>query len=352
MVEKIEINGRVIGPGERPYIVAEMSGNHNSDLSCALEMMDAASEAGVDAVKLQTYTPDTLTIDHNGEDFCIRGGLWDGRTLYDLYEEAHTPWAMHEALFNRGKELGLTVFSTPFDETAVHFLDQLHSPIHKVASFEMADWALLRVIAKSGKPVIMSTGMANLEEISDSVRVLQQENPVPLILLHCISAYPAPAAEANLKTMCDLGKRFNLPVGLSDHTLGTAVSVAAVALGACVIEKHFTLARANGGPDSAFSLEPHELKTLVEQCHIAYEALGGVGYDRKPSEEANLTFRRSIYIVQDVAKGARLTPENTRVIRPGYGLAPKYITDVLGKTALRDLKRGDALDWGMIDDKT
>jgi len=351
MAKKFEINGRVIGPGERPYLVAEMSGNHNSDLSCALEMMEAASEAGVDAVKLQTYTPDTLTIDHNGEDFCIRGGLWDGRTLYDLYEEAHTPWAMHEALFNRGKELGLTVFSTPFDETAVHFLDQLNSPIHKVASFEMADWALLRVIAKSGKPVIMSTGMANFEEISDSVGVLQQENPVPLILLHCISAYPAPAAEANLKTMCDLGERFDLPVGLSDHTLGTAVSVAAVALGACVIEKHFTLARANGGPDSAFSLEPQELKTLVEQCHIAYEALGRVGYDRKPSEKANLTFRRSIYIVQDIAKGASLTPENTRVIRPGYGLAPKYITDVLGKTASRDLKRGDALDWDMIDDK-
>lgn len=349
MAKKIRISERVIGFGERPYIVAEMSGNHQSDLSYALEMMEAASDAGVDAVKLQTYTPDTLTIDYDGEDFRIQGGLWDGRTLYDLYEEAHTPWSMHKALFSRGRELGIDVFSTPFDETAVRFLDDLNTPIHKVASFEMTDWELLRCIAKSRKPVIMSTGMANFEEITDSVNVLRNENEIPIVLLHCISAYPAPAEEANLRTMCDLAEKLNLPVGLSDHTLGTTVSVAAVALGACVIEKHFTLSRADGGPDSAFSLEPHELKDLVEQCQTAYEALGSVSYNRQPSEKGNITFRRSVYIVKDVAKGEMLTRENTRVIRPGYGLAPKFISEVLGKVAAQDLKRGDALSWDKID---
>lgn len=343
------IDGRPVGRGHPPYVVAELSANHNGDIGRAVAVMRAAREAGADAVKLQTYTADTMTIDCDGPDFKISGGLWDGYKLHDLYRQAQTPWEWHEELFAEGRRLGITVFSTPFDATAVDLLERLGNPVYKVASFEVPDLPLLERVARTGKPVIMSTGMADLAEIGDAVRTLRENGAGPLILLHCVSAYPAPASDANLRTMLHLAEAFDVAAGLSDHTLGTAVSVAASALGAVMIEKHFTLARADGGPDGPFSLEPAELAQLVTGCRDAWAALGRVTYDRAPSERQNMVFRRSLYVVRDMAAGEAFTADNVRVIRPGYGLPPKTLPLVLGRRARRDIARGTALDWSLLD---
>ncbi|MEK9753124.1 MAG: pseudaminic acid synthase [Rhodospirillaceae bacterium] len=349
MANTVSFKGRAIGPGEPPYVVAEMSGNHNGDIGRALDLLAAAAAAGADAVKLQTYTADTITLDFDGPGFTISGGLWHGRRLYDLYDEAYTPWGWHEALFAKGEELGVHVFSSPFDPTAVEMLERLDVPAYKIASFEMIDHPLIELCARTGKPLVISTGIANKAEISEAVAAARKAGCEQLIVLHCVSGYPTEPSDANIVTLQDLAREFDIVPGLSDHTHGTAVSVAAVALGACFIEKHFTLRRADGGPDASFSLEPDELKELVRGCRTAWEALGRVNYDTKGSEADNAMFRRSLYVVADVAAGAELTPANVRSIRPGLGMAPKRLPDVLGRRAARALKRGEPLQWNMIE---
>lgn len=327
-----------------PFIIAELSGNHNGDLNRAFQLMEMAKEAGANAVKLQTYTADTITMDHDSPDFLIKGGIWDGYKLYDLYKEAHTPWDWHEALFAKGKELGITVFSTPFDETAVDLLESLDAPIYKIASFELVHHPLIAYVAKTKKPMIMSTGMASLDEITEAVEVAFSNGCTDLTLLHCVSEYPAPVKHCNLATMMDLKQRFpQCKVGLSDHTLGTTVAIAAVALGATVIEKHVTLSRAEGGVDSAFSLEPHELKHLCEATRDAALAIGHVNYQRSEAERGNMVFRRSIYAVSDIAEGEEFTKENIRVIRPGYGAKPKEYNNFLGAVSTKKILRGTPL---------
>ena len=346
--KSLAIAGRAIGRGHPPYVVAEMSGNHNGDLGRAKELIHAAKESGADAVKLQTYTADTITLDSDRREFRIEGGLWHGETLYQLYERAHTPWAWQEELFAYARRLGITIFSSPFDDTAVDFLQRLDAPAYKIASFELIDPNLIARAAATGRPLIMSTGMADLGEIADAVEAARGAGATDLILLHCVSGYPTPAGEANLRTIPNLADTFGLPVGLSDHTLGVAVSVAAVSLGAVFIEKHFTLRRADGGPDAAFSLEPHELKDLVDGCRDAWSAMGRVNYDRTESERGNAQFRRSLFVVRDVAAGEMFTAANVRSIRPGYGLPPKHLNAVLGRRARRAIERGTPLDWAMV----
>lgn len=345
---EIEIAGRKIGLAHEPFVICELSGNHNGSLERALVMLEAAAATGVDAIKIQTYTPDTITLDHDGPEFRIEGGLWDGRTLYDLYGEAQTPYEWHAALFAKAKQLGVILFSTPFDETAIDLLEGLDAPAYKIASFEVIDLPLIASVARRGKPMIISTGMANLAEIGDAVDTALQHGAPGVVLLHCVSAYPAPMDEANVRTVPDLAERFGVISGLSDHTPGSAASVAAVALGACVIEKHFTLARSDGGPDATFSLEPAEFTALTRDCKDAWRALGKVGYDLLGSEQANIAFRRSLYVVADVAKGEVITTAHVRSIRPGFGLAPRHLDEVLGKVAKRDLTRGEAFSWDMI----
>lgn len=346
----VTIAGYEIGPDSPPYIVAELSANHNGEISRAFAIMEAARDAGAHAVKLQTYTADTITIDHDGPGFIIEGGLWDGRRLHDLYQEASTPWEWHDALFEKGRELGIAVFSSPFDETAIDLLESLGAPAYKIASFELIDLPLIRRAAMTGKPLIMSTGMANLKEIEEAVTAARDAGCDQLILLHCVSSYPAPADQSNLRTIADLAKRFDVMTGLSDHTLGTSVSIAATALGAPFIEKHFTLRRSDGGPDSAFSLEPKELEQLVDGTLTAWQALGRVNYERTESERGNVQFRRSLYAVADISKDELLTPHNTRSIRPGFGLPPKHLPKILGRRATRNIPRGTPLALEMIED--
>lgn len=340
------IDGRLIGAGQPPYLIAELSGNHNGDLNRAIAMVEAAKEAGADAVKLQTYTADTLTIDHDGPGFLLQGGLWAGRTLHDLYREAHTPWEWHEPLFARARALGLTMFSSPFDETAVELLERLDAPAFKIASFELTDLPLIRRAARSGKPLIMSTGLANLGEIAEAV---EAAGSVPLALLHCVSGYPTPPEDCNLRTIPHLAEAFGVTAGLSDHTHGIAVPVAAAVVGASIVEKHFTLSRADGGVDSAFSLEPAEFQAMAAAVRIASAAMGRVDYGVKPSEAGGRDYRRSLYVVADVAAGEPLTAANVRSIRPGFGLAPKYLPAVLTSRAARPLRRGEPLDWSMLE---
>lgn len=348
MNASISIAGRSIGSDFEPYVICEVSANHNGSLDRALKLLNAAAATGADAIKIQTYTPDTITIDHDGPGFHIEGGLWDGRTLYDLYSEAQTPFEWHEALFARARELGVTLFSTPFDESAVDLLEGLGAPAYKIASFEAIDLPLIAYVAAKRKPMIISTGMANLDEIGEAVRTARENGCDQIVLLHCVSSYPAPDEQSNIRTVPDLAERFGVVTGLSDHTFGSAVAVASIALGGCVVEKHFTLARADGGPDAAFSLEPDEFRTLVEDCKRAWRALGEPTYDLQGCERGSMVFRRSIYVVRDIAAGEELTSENIRSIRPGHGLPPKHLPEVLGRRAARDLKRGDPLDWESV----
>ncbi|MCA0356352.1 MAG: pseudaminic acid synthase [Proteobacteria bacterium] len=344
----IEIAGRKIGSDHSPYVICELSGNHNGSLERCLTMVDAAADTGCDAIKIQTYTADTITLDVDRPEFKIHGGLWDGRTLYELYEEAHTPFEWHAAIFERARQRGVTIFSSPFDETAVDLLDSLGAPAFKIASFEAVDLPLIRYAAAKGKPLIISTGMANLTEMQTALDTALAAGAPGVLLLHCVSSYPATFADANVRTVPDMAARFGCPIGLSDHTPGTAASVAAVSLGACAVEKHFTLARADGGPDAAFSLEPAEFKALVDDTKNAWAALGRAHYDVLGSEATSLLFRRSLYVTADVKKGEPLTRANVRSVRPGNGLPPADLDKVLAGKAARDLTRGEPLDWSMV----
>ena len=349
-VNAIEIAGRRIARDARPFVVAEMSGNHNQSLDRALAIVDAAARAGAHALKIQTYTADTMTLAVERGEFTIDepGSLWKGRTLHDLYNEAHTPWEWHAPIFERCRAHGLIGFSAPFDATAVDFLESLDVPCYKIASFENTDVPLIRKVAATGKPMIISTGMATLEELDESVTEARRAGCRNLILLKCTSTYPAPPDCSNLRTIPDLRERFSCEVGLSDHTTGIGAAVASVVLGATVIEKHFTIARADGGVDSAFSLEPHELQALVEETERAWLALGTISYGPTQVEQKSLVFRRSLYVVQNMRAGEACTPENVRAIRPGLGLPPKHLDNVMGRTAARDIERGTPLSWDLL----
>ncbi|MCB1937585.1 MAG: pseudaminic acid synthase [Rhodocyclaceae bacterium] len=339
------IDGRPIGPEQPPYIIAELSANHNGSLERALQTIDAAQRCGASAIKLQTYTADTMTIDCDRPDFMVKGGLWDGFKLYDLYKWAQTPFEWHQAMFEHARKIGVTVFSTPFDESAVDLLERLDAPAYKIASFENTDLPLMRYVARTGKPIIMSTGMATESEIAEAVDAARSAGCKDLVLLHCISSYPAPMEQANIRQMQELARRFGIIPGLSDHTIGTTASVAAVALGACVIEKHFTLSRADKGPDSEFSIEPQELERLCREAQDAWLAIGKVGYQRQTAEEGSKVFRRSIYFVRDLRAGAIVRAEDIRRIRPGMGLPPKHFDDLIGKRLCVDVVRGTATSW-------
>lgn len=345
----ITIGERRVGPGEPVYVIAEMSANHNQDFNRAVEILKAAKACGADAIKLQTYTADTLTIDADKEHFMIGGGtLWDGRTLYDLYGEAYMPWDWQPKLKQIAEEEGLDLLSTAYDETALAFLEKLDIPAHKVASFENVDLPLIEKMARTGKPIIMSTGMANREEIREAVEAARGAGCEQLALLKCTSAYPTPPEEMNLLTIPALAEEFGTVTGLSDHTMGIPVTVASIALGACIIEKHFTLSRSVPGPDSAFSLEPAEFKEMVDAIRIVEKAMGQVKYGGTGLESNSKNFRRSLFIVKDVKRGEMLTEENIRSIRPGQGLAPKYLREILGRPVTRDVERGTPLDWSLI----
>lgn len=346
----MKIANREIGKGTTPFIIAEMSGNHNHSLDRALAIVNAAAKAGAHGLKLQTYTPDTITIDSEEREFFIndQDNLWTGKSLYKLYGEAYTPWEWHEAIFDRARELGMVPFSTPFDDTAVDFLETLNVPCYKIASFENTDLPLIRRVAATGKPLIISTGMASVAELDDAVNAARQAGCKDLVLLKCTSTYPAAPTSTNILTIPHLRELFNCEVGLSDHTMGIGVSVASVALGATVIEKHFTLNRVDGGVDSAFSMEPTEMAQLVVEAERAWQSLGSVNYGPTQAEKKSLQYRRSLYIVKDLNAGEILTHENLRSIRPGLGLPTKYLDVALGKPVKHDVRRGAALNWDML----
>lgn len=348
--KEIRINNRKIGKNHPVYIIAEISANHNQDLNKALKIIESAHKSGADAVKLQTYTPDTLTINCDNDFFRIKETIWQGKTLYDLYKEAYTPWEWHSELKEQANKLGLDFFSTPFDSTAVDFLEELDVPAYKVASFELLDLSLLKKIASTGKPIIMSTGMATLAEIDEAVQTLKESGCDKFALLKCTSSYPAAPEEMNLRTIPHLADAFNVPTGLSDHSLGSCVSVAAVSLGACIIEKHITLGRSDKGPDSSFSMEPQEFKILVDDIRNIEKALGNVQYMMTDKERNSRIFRRSLFIVEDVRKGENFTSKNVRVIRPGHGLHPRYYDKILHLKASKNLTKGSPVTWNCVQD--
>lgn len=348
----MKIENHPIGVNEKPFLIAEMSGNHNKSLEVALKIVEAVAKAGAQALKIQTFTPDTMTLDIKNGDFEISdiSSPWHGRYLYDLYEEAHTPWEWHQPIFEKAKQLGLIAFSTPFDKTSIDFLESLNVPCYKIASFENTDFELLSAVASTGKPVIMSTGMTTLSELAESVEVLRGGGCKELVLLKCTSSYPASPLDSNLMTIKHMRELFGCEVGLSDHTRGIGVSVASVAFGASVIEKHFTLDRSQGGIDAEFSMEPAEMRQLSEEIIRAHEAIGSIQYDRAINEKKSMIFRRSIYVTRRVSRGERVTNDNVRTIRPGYGLEPKYLTFIMGKKFKEDCEAGTAFSWNMIDE--
>lgn len=345
----ITIAGREIGPDFSPYVIAEMSANHNGSINTAFRIIEAAKQAGADAVKLQTYRPETITLDCDDEQFRIRGGLWDGKTLYELYAEAHMPWEWHAPLFEHARKVGITIFSSPFDSTAVDLLEDLNAPAYKIASFEAVDLPLIKYVASTGKPMIISTGMADAEEIQEAIDAAREGGCNQLAILHCVSGYPAPAADYNLHTIPDMIQRFGLITGLSDHTLDNTTALASVAMGASIIEKHFTLDRSGGGPDDSFSLEPSELEALCRDSRTAWESIGKVDYGRKSSEQGNVKFRRSLYFVRDLRSGDIVTADAVRSVRPGFGVAPKHIAEVIGRRVKADITKNTAVRFVDLD---
>lgn len=345
----IVIEGREISPYQPPYIIAELSANHNGKLETALRIVEEAAKAGADAVKLQTYRPDTITLDSETEDFRIKGGLWDGRTLYELYEEAHMPWEWHKPLFEHAGKLEIPIFSSPFDNSAVDLLEDLNAPAYKIASFEAVDIPLIRYVASTGKPMIISTGMADAEEIQEAIEAAREAGCKQLAILHCVSGYPAPAGDYNLRTIPDMIERYGLVTGLSDHTLDNTTAIASVVLGASIIEKHFTLDRNGGGPDDSFSLEPDELAALCRDSKTAWSALGAVDYGRKSSEQGNAQFRRSLYFVKSLKKGDVITPDSVRSVRPGFGLSPKDFDLVVNRRLSAAVDYGTAVTWDLVE---
>ncbi|MEE2025815.1 MULTISPECIES: pseudaminic acid synthase [Alkalimonas] len=345
MMKRMSINGREISTDHPPYVIAELSANHNGSLERAKQLILAAQQAGADAVKLQSYRADTITLNARTEDFMIRGGLWDGQNLYELYQQAQLPWEWHQPLFDYARQLGITIFSSPFDSTAVDLLEQLNAPAYKVASFEAVDLPLIRYIAATGKPMIISTGMATEAEIEEAITAAREGGCQQLAILHCISGYPAPASDYNLRTMADMQQRFKVQVGLSDHTIDNVTAITSVAMGATIIEKHFTLDRAGGGADDSFSLEPADLAALCRDVKTSWQALGQVSYARQSSEQGNAKFRRSLYFVEDLAAGTVLAPQHIRSVRPGFGLAPKYLEQLLGKTLRKAAVKNTPTSW-------
>ncbi|WP_020395557.1 pseudaminic acid synthase [Thiolinea disciformis] len=347
-IPNIIIDGTTIGANCPPYIIAEISANHNGSIDRAFKIIDKAKNAGASAIKLQTYRPDTITLNCDTDEFKVFGGLWDGRTLYDLYKEAHLPWDWHKPLFDYAYRLGITIFSSPFDNTAIDLLEDLNAPAYKIASFEAVDLPLIKYAASTGKPIIISTGMADAEEIQEAIEAAREGGCIELAILHCVSGYPAPASDYNLRTIPDMIQRFGLVTGLSDHTIDNTTAVTSIALGASIIEKHVTLDRNGGGPDDSFSLEPQELAALCRDTKTAWEALGQVDYGMKSSEQGNVKFRRSLYFVKDMEAGEIITEECVRSVRPGFGLAPKYLTEILGKKITDNIKRNTPVSWAML----
>lgn len=348
IIKALNIAGREISPDQPPYVIAELSANHNGNLETALKIIEEAKKAGADAVKLQTYRPDTITLDSDSDEFKIKGGLWVGRTLYELYEEAHLPWDWHKPLFEYAKKIGITIFSSPFDTTAVDLLEDLNAPAYKIASFEAVDLPLIEYVARTGKPMIISTGMADAEEIQEAIDAAKGAGCKELAILHCVSGYPAPAEDYSLRTIPDMIERYGLVTGLSDHTLDNTTAITSIALGASIIEKHFTLDRNGGGPDDSFSLEPTELAELCRHTKTAWLALGNVDYGRKSSEQGNVQFRRSLYFVKDMKAGDVVSEDSIRSVRPGYGLAPKHLKHLLGRKLKVDCSKNTPVSWESI----